>query len=129
MAANTCRHCRTVLVPRQRGIPSRHTCTGRGLCGPCYWHCWRNGTLADYPRRGRPRDELLAEFAELRGLGYGVVDAVALASATLGAVEQAMRRARATGTAIPEADLRTLSRLRSVERRLRRESTADARVA
>ena len=117
MAPHTCRRCHVELLPRQRSRSYREEHVGRGLCGPCYRRSQADGTLADYPRHGRPRDELLAEYVELRGLGYGVVEAIRLAGATIASMEQVMQRSRTMGAAIPERDLRAISRLRSAARR------------
>lgn len=37
----------------------------RGLCQPCYRRATRAGTLNDYERRNRPRDEILEDWLHL----------------------------------------------------------------
>lgn len=37
----------------------------RGLCKPCYATAYRNGTLIDYARTNRPREEVVEEVAFL----------------------------------------------------------------
>lgn len=92
-----CLRCYAQLVPRGSDVPGTRACAPRGLCWPCYRLVRRDGTLTDYPRRGRPRAELLAEYAELRDRGYGRQEIPRLLGMTEGAVERALQRARADG--------------------------------
>ncbi|EKT83073.1 hypothetical protein Mbo4_044 [Rhodococcus phage Mbo4] len=42
----------------------------RGLCESCHTVLWRNGSLADYPRKSMTTDEFLADFWLLHEQGY-----------------------------------------------------------
>lgn len=48
---------------------NRRLLYSRGLCATCYSWAHRHGTLADYERKIRPRDETLREYDFLSGQG------------------------------------------------------------
>lgn len=82
----------------QRECADGHTSmTGRHLCRGCYYTAERNGTLPDYPRALRTRDELLEEWEWMRGQGVGFREFAQRVGMTFTAWDRAYWRARAAG--------------------------------
>lgn len=73
------------------GRQRRHK--GRGLCGACWYRHWKDGTLADFERATRPRDELLDEWARLQREGYTRRQAAERIGITKKRLEKAIERA------------------------------------
>lgn len=69
----------------------------RGLCSTCYDGHRLSNTLACYPRRNWPADELLDEWVRLRDDGSSVTDAAARLGVSFEALRRAMYRAAARG--------------------------------
>jgi hypothetical protein len=72
----------------------------RRLCGPCYQSVRRNGRLTRYPRTNRPSVDVMADYRILRGRGCTQREAAAQMRMTLTALQRAIYRARAAGTAV-----------------------------
>lgn len=75
--ASRCRSCAVPMVPartaRAEGVPIGHRRhDGRGLCTPCYGVARRADALADHERLTRSSDDLLDDWALLRGQGHPV---------------------------------------------------------
>lgn len=70
---------------------------GRGLCEPCYVHNWKSGTLADFERTSRTRDELLDDWEILRRQGFSMAHAADRLGITRKGLERAIDRARRDG--------------------------------
>lgn len=66
----------------------------RGLCSPCHARHRRAGTLSDYERSTRTRDDLLEDYVVLRSQGYSWRDCAARLAMTYSAFARAMQRAR-----------------------------------
>lgn len=69
----------------------------RGLCSNCYAHEEYHGTLIDWPRITRSRDELLDDYVILRQQGYDWKQCAIKLGMKYPAFEQAMIRARRAG--------------------------------
>lgn len=90
----TCAMCRQPMVPQHSEVPADHVRhNGRGLCGGCYSRAEQAGTLADYPRRQKPRADLLEDWELLRSEGYSVQHAAERLGMTHEAMRKALRRA------------------------------------
>lgn len=78
---------------RDRGTPQ----IIRGLCPACYWPARSNGTVADWPRSTRSRDDVLDDWVILRAQGYTRRRAAERLGMTLAAFDGAIYRARRDG--------------------------------
>lgn len=67
---------------------------GRGRCCRCYMRAWSAGALMDIPRPTRSADEMLADYALLRGFGYRRVQIAERLGIKVRALDQALYRAR-----------------------------------
>lgn len=96
-----CAGCDTTMhlsSHNQRTCAAGHpSMTGRTLCVSCYYQATRAGTLADFPRRLRSRDELLEEWEWLAAAGVGFAEFPARVGVTFAAWQRAFLRARADG--------------------------------
>lgn len=72
---------------------SRHL-AGRGLCGACYSRMTCHGTLVDYPRMTRSRDELLEDYVMLRRQGHTWPQCAERLGMRYDAFARALQRAR-----------------------------------
>lgn len=64
-----CLICGIELTFVRRGkIPEKRKTAGRGLCHTCWCAAKVNGTLDQFPRLTRSRDELLSEWEFMRGM-------------------------------------------------------------
>lgn len=78
--------------PRRRGRGTPQII--RGLCPACYCRENANGTLADWPRTTRTRDDVLDDWVILRAQGYTRRQAAERLGMTLAAFDGAIYRAR-----------------------------------
>lgn len=96
-------HCAECGRPVRRGhsrkdeVPGTLRMIGRGLCCACYRRAQREGTLDDYERTFRPREEMLEDWELLRSDGYTVANAAPRMGMTCAALEKALRRAERDG--------------------------------
>lgn len=67
---------------------------GRGLCSHCYDQHRADGTLIDYERVHRPREEVLEEWSQLAQRGYNKREAAARMGMSFEALDRAIYRAR-----------------------------------
>lgn len=92
-----CARCGHTIHPQFRHCSRKNSNNGRDLCKQCYAKATRDGTLADYERRTRSRDELLDDYMLLRSEGYSWRHIAERLGMTYPAFERAMLRARADG--------------------------------
>lgn len=89
-----CVRCTQLIYPASRVPPHRSRHQARCLCGPCYDHCRRAGTLADYRPVTYSRDELMDEWEVLRLHGYSKRQAAERLGMSFAAFDRAFHRAR-----------------------------------
>lgn len=94
---STCLDCGRTTVNRYLELPAAVTASGRGLCRRCYSRHERRGTLVDFPRTTRSRDELLDDWVLLREQGLDRRAAAARMGMTYSAFDRALVRARSKG--------------------------------
>lgn len=91
-----CARCARLL--RHRCLGRSDSLKGRGLCSRCYRRCELDGTLVDYPRRNRSRDELLEDWVILcHQEGHSLRDIAGRLRMKPTSLERAIQRARAAG--------------------------------
>jgi hypothetical protein len=89
-----CRRCGASPLPVHG--PGRHD--GRGLCSSCRPVISQAGGLHQYPRTTRTRSEVLTAARDLRAVRpHSIAELARELGMTYGAVEIALRRARADG--------------------------------
>lgn len=83
----------------------------RTLCTRCAPACRRDGTLLDYPRRTRSRDDLLDDWAILREQGITYSQFAERVDMSTSALQRALTRARADGDPRAQYSLPALHRM------------------
>jgi hypothetical protein len=92
-----CASCGTTIAPETFGLAREDTHEARGLCSPCYDRELHKGSVDQYPRRTRTRDEVMEDWDHLRRSGVEWRDAHQRLGVTRSAFERAYERARAAG--------------------------------
>jgi hypothetical protein len=101
-----CVDCGQRMVPltrlqgsRRRDPADRHLVrhSGRGLCERCYHAHDRAGTLLNFPKASRTRDEVLADVEALRVCGLSKAQIAERLNMSFKALDRAITRARQAG--------------------------------
>jgi hypothetical protein len=90
MIGPNCTVCQVVFTSM-----ARHA--GRGLCVACWDRCKRHGSLIDYARNSRTRDDTLDDYSMLRSDGATVAQIAARLGMKLGSLQQLLRRSARAG--------------------------------
>lgn len=86
-----CADCPTTDPRRTNGV------WARGLCGPCYSHHRNTGTLDQFPRKQKPRADVIEDWLFLKAHGHNQRQAAARMDMTYPALARAIERARHDG--------------------------------
>lgn len=94
---------RDQLAPKHPATchPQRRN-AGRGLCGGCYEHHRRAGTIDRFPRATRPLAHFAEDYALLRSAGYGRHVIAARLGMKPNSVDRAYVRAVRAGLLTPD---------------------------
>lgn len=93
--------CGRQIVPET--VPPRHRPAGvlahgsRGLCTTCRHHARVNGTIGEFERINRSRDDVLDDWVVLRRQGYSRRQAAERIGMRFAALDRAIQRARRAG--------------------------------
>lgn len=96
MSVRTCAQCGYGMATYPSDDLARYH-QGRGLCNFCRDRAVRLGTLADYERRSRSRDEVMSEWELLRDEGLSKTQAAERLGMAFKTFETAYTRARRAG--------------------------------